>query len=214
MPQRQSHYFDSDPDTGHDYAMVRASWEQLAFQFQTDSGVFSRHRLDPGTDLLVKTVLGVFPDRPSRVLDLGTGVGVAAIALARLRPRVTVIASDVNRRALQLAAGNIARAGLDKRVTLVECDGVPDGVYDLILTNPPIRAGKEVVYRLFRESARALSPDGSLYVVIRVKQGAASARRELENYFGKVETLARSKGYHVLRASEAAAGLMKRGDKR
>lgn len=196
-----SHYFDPDPATPHAYSLIEAEWEQLAFRFRTDSGVFSRHRLDPGTDLLVKTVLRDLPDSKARLLDLGTGVGIMAIALARLRPRLEVTASDLNRRALELAAGNARQAGVSGRIRLVECDGVPEGSFDFILTNPPIRAGKETVYRLFAEAASSLAPDGVFYLVIRVKQGAASARRQLESLFGSVVTLARAKGYHVLRSS-------------
>lgn len=200
--QGQGHYFDPDPAAPHDYSVIEAEWEEVVFRFRTDSGVFSRHRLDPGTDLLVKTVLEDLPDRQASLLDLGTGIGLMAIALARLRPRLKITASDINRRALELAAGNARRAGVSDRVTLLECDGVPQGRFDFILTNPPIRAGKETVYRLLRESASSLLPGGCLYLVIRVKQGAASARRELETLFGSVETLARAKGYHVLRSSQ------------
>jgi len=197
-----SHYFDPDPDTAHQHFLVEAEWEGLVFQFRTDSSVFSRHRLDPGTDLLVKTVLGELRDRQASLLDLGTGVGVMAIALAKLRPRLTVTGSDVNRRALELAADNARRASVSGRVRFVEWDGVPEGIFDLVLTNPPIRAGKETVYRIFQEAAESLTPEGSLYLVIRVKQGAASAKRELGSYFGQVVTLARAKGYHVLKASQ------------
>lgn len=197
-----SHYFDPDPGTAHQHFLVEAEWEGLVFQFRTDSSVFSRHRLDPGTDLLVKTVLGELRDRQASLLDLGTGVGVMAIALAKLRPRLTVTGSDVNRRALELAADNARRASVSGRVRFVEWDGVPEGIFDLVLTNPPIRAGKETVYRIFQEAAESLTPEGSLYLVIRVKQGAASAKRELGSYFGQVVTLARAKGYHVLKASQ------------
>ena len=197
-----SHYFAPDPGTAHQPFLVEAEWEGLVFQFRTDSGVFSRHRLDPGTDLLVKTVLGELRDRQASLLDLGTGVGVLAIAFAKLRPRLAVTGSEVNRRALELAADNARRASVSGRVRFVEWDGVPEGIFDLILTNPPIRAGKETVYRIFQEAAESLTPEGSLYLVIRVKQGAASAKRELESHFDQVVTLARSKGYHVLKASK------------
>lgn len=200
MGDRTAHYFDREPDSPHRQGHFEATWEGVAFKFETDSAVFSRHRLDPGTDLLVRTVLIETANRPGRLLDLGTGVGVMAIALARLRPDLEVTASDINRRAIELASKNARAMGVGDRISLVTCDGVPKGLYDLVVTNPPIRAGKATVYRLFREAASNLAADGSLLAVIRVKQGAASARRELETLFDEVVTLARSKGYHVLRA--------------
>ena len=206
MKGGQSHYFDKNPAAPHDYGSFEVEWEDRRFVFQSDSGVFSRRRLDPGTDLLVKTALKELKDQPGRLLDLGTGVGVMAIALASLRPSLYVTASDINRRALDLTRVNARAAGVDHRLTLVEMDGVPRGPFDCIVTNPPIRAGKDVLYRLFRQAADNLNPDGCVLLVIRVKQGAASAARELERSFARVLTVARGKGYHVLKASGSGQG--------
>jgi 16S rRNA (guanine1207-N2)-methyltransferase len=197
----QGHYFDRNPGTDHHYGTAGESWEGVAFLFRTDSGVFSRRRVDPGTWLLVKTVLDQVGEGPLRLLDLGTGAGIAAVVLARLRPAFQVTGVDINRRALALARFNAGEAGVSDRLTLLESDGVPAGqVFDLILTNPPIRAGKATVYRFFREAAASLSPQGHFFLVIRVKQGAASAKAELRKRFERVETLARAKGYHVIKA--------------
>ncbi|MFA5586017.1 MAG: methyltransferase [Saccharofermentanales bacterium] len=195
-----SHYFDQDPSTSHAYGQYEIFFGGVNFIFETDRSVFSRQHMDPGSQLLLKTVLKDWEDRPLEVLDLGTGIGVLAVVLARLRPLFQVTASDINERAVRLAAKNAVRAGVKDRVRTLALDGVPPGSYDLVLTNPPIRAGKETVYGLFGQVAAALAPGGSFYVVIRVKQGADSARRELERLFDGLETMARSKGYHVLRA--------------
>ena len=197
-----SHYYDHDPKAGHDPQDIPFHMEGHDFLFRTDSAVFSRRRVDPGTELLLASV-SKEEDRPIKLLDLGTGVGVIALVLARLRPSFHLTGIDVNRRALDLAAFNARRAGLSQSVSFLESDGIPqDLVFDLILSNPPIRAGKETVYRLFREAARSLSPQGAFYLVIRVKQGAGSAKRELGRYFGQVSTLARAKGYHVIKAQQ------------
>lgn len=201
--RQYSHYFDENPETDHDLVSIEASWEGIPFVFRTDTSTFSRHRVDPGTDLLVRTLLATQDDRPLNVLDLGTGVGVIAIAMARLRPSFIVTGSDVNSRAVKLARYNARLAGVSSRAVFVKADGVPgEGMFDLVMTNPPIRAGKETIYRLFRQVSDRLTPDGILYAVIRVKQGAATAKRELESYFGTVTTLAREKGYHILKASQ------------
>ncbi len=198
-----SHYYDPQPQADHDIHEIEASWEGLPFLFRTDSAVFSRRRVDPGSDLLLGTVLREEADRPLQVLDLGTGVGILAVALAKLRPSFQLTGIDVNRRALELAAFNAERAGVSAHSTFTEGDGIPPGLtFDRVLSNPPIRAGKATVYRLFEEVARSLNPGGVFYLVIRVKQGAGSAKIELARHFGQVSTLARAKGYHVILAQQ------------
>lgn len=198
-----THYFDPKPDVSHAPHAFDTVFEGVAFRFTTDRGVFSRKKLDDGTDLLLSTVLEHEEDRSLRVLDLGTGIGVMAIVLAKLRPSFSVTGSDINERAVALASKN-AQFNHVENTDFYQADGVPvqdAALYDLIVLNPPIRAGKETVYRLFSEARERLTePDGLLYIVIRVKQGAASAARELAGLFEQVETINRGKGYHVIRA--------------
>lgn len=202
-----SHYFDQDPKAGHDFQDIRADFEDRSFLFRTDKAVFSRSRVDPGTELLLETVLSLEADRPLDALDLGTGVGVMALVLAGLRPSFRLTGLDINQRAIELAVFNARREGLEARTEFRESDGIPAGKsYDLVVSNPPIRAGKATVYRLFQEVAGSLAPQGAFYLVIRVKQGAASAKKELERHFDRVETLARAKGYHVIRAQGPKEG--------
>ena len=75
--------------------------------------------------------------------------------------------------------------------------------FDAVLTNPPIRAGKQVIYQMFADAAACLKPGGSLYLVIRKQQGAESCVKYLKTIFGNVEKLDRSGGFWVLKASEA-----------
>lgn len=163
----------------------------------TDAGTFSRDGLDPGSALL----MAHFPEEaPAAVLDLGCGWGPLTLAAAVRYPAAQVTAADVNRRALALCRENLARNGLAARC--VESDGFSklSGGFDLILSNPPIRAGKAVIYRLFAESRFFLRPGGSLLLVIRKQQGAPSARAYLSTLFSSVEVADRHKGYWILRA--------------
>ncbi len=199
-----THYFDQKPDVSHAPRSFDVSFEGVSFKFATDRGVFSRKKLDDGTELLLSTVLEREEDGALRVLDLGTGIGVMAIVLAKLRPSFSVTGSDINERAVTLASKNARLNGVEN-VAFCQGDGLPAEdapPYDFIVMNPPIRAGKETVYRLFSEAREHLSePEGRLYIVIRVKQGAASAARELAREFEHVETINRGKGYHVIKAS-------------
>ncbi len=199
-----THYFDQKPDVSHAPRSFDISYEGTPFRLVTDRGVFSRKKLDDGTDLLLATVLEREEDGPLRVLDLGTGIGVMAIVLAKFRPSFSVTGSDINERAVTLASKNARLNGVEN-VAFFQGDGLPAEdapPYEFIVMNPPIRAGKETVYRLFSEAREHLSePEGRLYIVIRVKQGAASAARELAREFEHVETINRGKGYHVIKAS-------------
>lgn len=198
------HYFDPKKDAPHSYQKVEAEFEGQKFSFFTDSHVFSREAVDFGSSLLISTILDHEKNRKLRLLDLGTGSGVVGIVLATLRPGFELVMSDVNERALALAKRN---SGILKtrKPEIILSDGLEniDGKFDLIAFNPPIRAGKETVYRLYHEAAAQMTADGVLYIVIRVKQGAKSTQSELERLFLEVEVVERSKGYRVFRASLA-----------
>lgn len=189
------HYYTEVPGSAHDEraVTVRALGQELTFL--TDAGVFSRDGLDRGTELLLEAL----PALSGRVLDLGCGWGAVGVSLAKRYPACRVTMSDVNRRALDLAAKNAQSNGA--RAQCVQSDGLDavEGPFDLIVTNPPIRAGKQVIYRLFAQSADRLSPGGALYLVIRKQQGAESAIKYLKTIFSQVDTVEKSGGFWVIR---------------
>lgn len=202
MRNKVPHYFEPKENAPHAYQKIEAEFEGKNFIFLTDSHVFSREAVDFGSSLLISTMLAQEENRKLRLLDLGTGFGVVGIVLAALRPAFELVMTDVNSRALALAKKN-ADVLKHKKPEIILSDGLENvsGDFDLIALNPPIRAGKDTVYRLYREAAAQMTATGVLYVVIRVKQGAKSTQSELENLFMQVELLERSKGYLILRAS-------------
>lgn len=189
-----SHYFTSSPEAASRPRSVHIRVRGVELEILTDSGVFAKRGLDFGTRVLIETV--TLPPQAEAV-DLGCGYGVVAAVLGRVYPESQWTLLDVNERAVSLAQRNVC---LGDRARVLVSDGfaaVPDLRADAVVLNPPIRAGKSVVYRLFAESAQHLRPDGALWVVIHKKHGAPSARERLTAWFGDVALAERESGYHV-----------------
>jgi len=185
--------------------------------FATDSGVFSKNRVDFGSDLLIKSVIaeGV----SGKVLDLGCGYGAVGISLYTHNPGIWLMMADVNERAVDLCRRNagmnigsdMSGAGTDitredGSIDIILSDGFtdideryPDILqFDYILLNPPVRAGKGVVFRLYAECEEHLVAGGRLYVVIRKKQGMESSFKELTRLFDNCSIIEKKSGYAVL----------------
>jgi len=195
------HYFTDDPCSEHQLRNLALRCGDRLLDCRTDAGVFSRDRVDPGTALLLEAIYKAMPDDfAGRALDLGCGWGAVGLSLACRYPNAELVLCDVNRRALALAEQNLARNGLHAQC--VWSDGLADvqGTFALIAVNPPIRAGKATVYRLFDESRERLEPGGALFVVIRKQQGAPSALERLREAFDTAEVILKGGGYWVMKA--------------
>ena len=193
------HYYTRDPQSASRPAECTFTYRGIDLVFQTDAGVFSRGEVDTGTRLLLEALP---EEMHGDILDLGCGWGVIGISIARKWPETTVTLADVNTRALRLSAENAERNRAE--VICAESDGLAafkGKTFDAVVTNPPIRAGKQVIYRMFADAAACLKPEGALYLVIRKQQGAESCIRYLQTIFSRVEKLDRSGGFWVLKAS-------------
>ena len=196
------HYYAKNPGAEHDERRVIFEVLGLKFTCTTDSGVFSREGLDMGTRILLEAL----PEVSGRVLDLGCGWGPVGVALGKRYPAAEFVLTDVNERAAELAERNLRDNGVcNARVVCGEGFENIKGTFDLIALNPPIRAGKAVIYELFANAAARLNAGGALYIVIRKQQGAESAQKYLETIYRDVERVARDKGYWVLRCAEPIA---------
>ncbi|MDG5480706.1 class I SAM-dependent methyltransferase [Staphylococcus xylosus] len=198
-----SHYYDENPEVESKEALFTYSYDNHDLELVTDAGVFSKGKIDFGSDLLVKTFLKTYPPGPTKnIIDVGCGYGPIGLMIAKVSPHHEVTMVDVNQRALNLSRKNKKRNRIDN-VEVKESDGlsqVEDNTYDFVLTNPPIRAGKEVVHRILEDAYVKLKLDGELFVVIQKKQGMPSAKKKMQDTFDNVEVLEKSKGYYILRS--------------
>ncbi|GEN55194.1 16S RNA G1207 methylase RsmC [Halobacillus faecis] len=196
------HYYSKKTTTGSEEKTWHFELLGHVFTFTTDHAVFSKKEVDFGSRLLIETFQE--PDVHGDILDLGCGYGPIGLSLAKAYAGRHVFMVDVNERALGLAEKNAARNEV-VNVTIQESDrlqGLEDQRFAAILTNPPIRAGKQVVHKMFEEAKEALLAEGELWVVIQKKQGAPSAKKKLEELFGNAEVMVKQKGYYILKAKK------------
>jgi len=197
-------YFETRPVSKRKPARISVTIRGRPFSFQTDSGVFSREGLDRGTELLLEAIV-VGPCES--ILDLGCGYGPIGIVAARLSGGGHVILTDVNERAVALARANIAANGLRNAEVRIGDIYAPveDMVFDHILCNPPIRAGRGIVDRIIAEAPSHLLDGGNFWLVARTRQGADTIRLRMRNAFDNADVVKRGSGFKVLRSVKSGA---------
>ena len=196
------HYFVSEPAVPSAPEIIRAQLRARKLSFKTDRGVFSHGSIDFGTRTLAETMK--IPPR-ARVLDLGCGYGVLGIVARLMTPDAKVTMVDINSRACALAAENAEtnRAGDVEVVCGDAAETMAVRMFDVILLNPPVHAGRAAVLALFEFAASVLDRDGKLWCVIQTSKGARRYAGDLEQWFDTVETVRIDRGYRIIVASGA-----------
>ncbi|MFI3284187.1 MAG: class I SAM-dependent methyltransferase [Erysipelotrichaceae bacterium] len=193
-----SHYFVNDPNLKSQKKCISYHFFDVEVRFQTDSGVFSKGEVDTGSLALLKVL--VKQDLGKRILDLGCGYGVIGIILKKYFPTSEIEMVDVNERAIALSHENCRLNQTNNQITLSDGFANIKSTYDSIVTNPPIRAGKAVIYKMFEDSVDHLEEGGSLYVVMRKSHGALSAVKKLELLYGNCRVIGKDSGFYILRS--------------
>ncbi|WP_037291602.1 class I SAM-dependent methyltransferase [Saccharibacillus sacchari] len=192
------HYYTNRPAAEHDRRTIEVELRGKKVRLVTDAGVFSKSGLDYGSRVLIDAL--EIPEKAS-VLDVGCGYGPIGIA-AGILGATSIMMLDVNERAIELARENAAANGVPQAKAMQSdlLEAVSQERFDVIISNPPIRAGKETVHRLFEQASACLKPGGSLWIVIQKKQGAPSAKAKLEELFEQVDEVTKDKGYRIYKA--------------
>ena len=193
-----AHYFTNEENLKSEIEKVIAEINGIPFYFYTVNGVFSKGELDFGTELLLKNFKYDNPNNKT-LLDIGCGCGPIGIYASHLG--FTVDMSDVNKRAIHLSKMSLKEQGLNANVFESDAYKNITNKYDYIVSNPPIRVGKEKLYEIVMNAKEHLKDGGSLWIVVRKQQGAESMVRDMKNAYKTVEVIAKKKGFFIIKAS-------------
>jgi len=188
------HYFSEKQESPLSLKKIRQKIKGVDFEFYTASGVFSKEKTDKGTLILAENMV---VDKKYDVLDIGCGIGILGIAAAKLFD-ANIVMSDINERAVMLAKKNIKLNNIEADIfqgNLYEKINKND--FDVVLTNPPQTAGKEICFQLIDQSKNHLKSNGTLQLVARHNKGGKTLSKKMQEVFGNVKVIAKKAGYWV-----------------
>jgi len=192
-----SHYYKTDDSLKDQDITIDFEFENQSFRFRSNSGIFSKSAIDKGSRALLDYL--VTQPLSGALLDIGCGYGLLGIVLKKVYPCLEVTLADVNRRAVETTKLNAQVNQVEGKVIFSDLYSAVSDSYDWIISNPPIRAGKDVVYKLIEEAREHMTKEGKLVLVIRKDQGALSALRFCKEIYRTAEIVAKRKGYCIIR---------------
>ncbi len=195
------HYYTNNVNLESDESKIIFRFREHELTFISDIGVFSKERVDYGSRALLDAM--DISENQKTLLDVGCGYGTLGVSLAKVYPWLDVEMVDVNERAVLLSNKSIKINNLENaKAYLSSIYENVSGTYDVVISNPPIRAGKKVVHEILEKAYDHLNDKGELIVVIQKKQGAPSAKTKMEEVFGNCEIVNRDKGYFILKSKK------------
>lgn len=190
-----SQYFDNDNNIRHNKRIIEFYFNDKNYNLYSDNGVFSKDKFDYGTKLLLDSV--DISKLSGNVLDLGCGIGVVGIILGTINKNINIDMIDINERAISLVRDNLTLNKVKANVFSSDVYSNVNKKYDYIITNPPIRAGKEVVRKFLLGGYDYLNDNGILYFVMRKDHGVKSMIKELESKYN-VTIVNKDKGFYIV----------------
>ena len=196
------HYFIDKEHNETDFFDFNDSVLNLDLCFRSCDSIFSKNKIDDGTRALLNAI-----DKKCSLnghgLDLGCGLGVIAIALIK-KFGVTFDMVDINNTAVKLSKENLIKNNVQKSAKVFYSDGFGEvkANYDFIVTNPPIKTGKKLLFDLMSGAYEHLKENGQLILVIRKDHGMESLKKHIVSLFNNCEIIERNKGYYILKATK------------
>ncbi len=188
------HYFTKSPKSELKFKKVKAIVRKREIEFYTASGLFSINELDIGTELLINK--SIIEDK-FKVLDLGCGCGIVGLSLKLIFPNIELTFSDINERAIFVTKKNLEKYRLKAKV--IQSDGFEkiNEKFNTILLNPPQSAGKDLCFKLIKDSKDHLLENGSLQIVARHNKGGIELSKKMKEVFGNVKDITKHSGYRI-----------------
>lgn len=192
-------YFDNNENLKSELRILNYKYENYNLKFYSDLGVFSKDKIDEGSKLLLETYIK-YGKKEKKILDVGCGIGFLGISLNKIMgARADMI--DINNRALHLTKMNLKENKAEGNVFLSNIYENVKDAYDVIITNPPIRAGKKVYLTIINEAFNHLTKDGELWFVMRTNHGVKTVVKNLKN-LADVKVLEKNCGFYVVFAKK------------
>lgn len=189
-----SHYYSKEQDSEFIPFTFKAKASGLELEFWSAAGVFSKDELDFASRLLIENAE---IKKGDSVLDLGCGIGIIGIFLKKLHPTIKLTLSDVNQRALDLTSMNLKLHKMEAGIADSDIYRKIKGTFDIIVTNPPIAAGRETCFKIIEGAKEHLNKGGSLQLVARHNKGGRALGEHMKEVFGNMTELVKKGGFRV-----------------
>jgi 16S rRNA (guanine1207-N2)-methyltransferase len=197
-----SHYYSQKPNSSGKKITISTNQFGNYLSFKSQSGVFSWKKVDTGSEILLQNAQ--LP-KTGLILDLGCGYGFLGISIAKAYPHLKVVLTDINELAIRLTKANRKQNKVEENTQVFQghlFKPLANMKFDLILTNPPIMAGKAILTEIIEQSIEHLTPKGSIQLVVPKKKGLLSMQKMLEKTYGSFEVIAKKSGFWVLKGNK------------
>lgn len=192
-----SHYFTEDKNLKNKDSkyLIKYYFKGTNFTFTSEAGIFSKNHIDEASDLLIRII--PTPQKGSMLLDMGCGYGCIGIVMAKIYD-LQLTQADINPAAVKLAEKNCIDNDIKSEIFISDGFEKIEKKFDIITINPPIHAGKKIIYDMFEKSYGHLNENGKLYIVTLKKHGAESTVVKLREIFDNCEVLYKKNGYYII----------------
>ncbi len=194
------HYFTNNSQTEDNIKTIEYYINDEKLEFLTNNAVFSKSYVDFGSDFLNKFIIENLANVNKKLIDIGCGYGAMGLTIGHFISNLDLTLIDINERAVELSKENSKSILNHENINIFTSDKFENvtETYDIAITNPPIRTGKQNVFEIYEGCYKHLNSKGELFVVIQKKQGALSSKDKLTELFGNCTVVAKKSGYFIL----------------